>query len=46
MLQDGRARTIAEAVVWHGGEAEASRAAYVALSPEDRDALHAFVESL
>ena len=46
LLHDGRARTIAEAVVWHAGEAEASRAAYVALSPEDRDALHAFVESL
>lgn len=45
-LHDGRARSILEAVLWHGGEAEASRGRVVDLSPEDRAALIAFVESL
>lgn len=45
-LHDGRARTIDEAIRWHGGEGEAARAAYEALSTEDRDALLEFLESL
>jgi CxxC motif-containing protein (DUF1111 family) len=45
-LHDGRARTIEEAILWHGGEAEASRSGYSALSPEQRQALLAFLESL
>jgi CxxC motif-containing protein (DUF1111 family) len=45
-LHDGRARTLLEAVLWHGGEAEAARDAVVALAPEDRAALVAFLESL
>jgi CxxC motif-containing protein (DUF1111 family) len=45
-LHDGRARTILEAILWHGGEAEAQRNAVIALSPEDRDALLSFLESL
>ncbi|TNC74742.1 di-heme oxidoredictase family protein [Rubellimicrobium roseum] len=45
-LHDGRARTLLEAVLWHGGEAQPHRDAVVALSPEDRAALIRFVESL
>ncbi|MBL8954687.1 MAG: c-type cytochrome [Myxococcaceae bacterium] len=46
LLHDGRARSVLEAVLWHGGEAAVSREAVVALSPADRRALVAFVESL
>jgi CxxC motif-containing protein (DUF1111 family) len=45
-LHDGRARTLLEAILWHGGEAQAQRDAVVALSAEDRKALLAFLESL
>ena len=45
-LHDGRARTIHEAIMWHGGEAATSQAAYDALSQTDKDALIAFLESL
>ena len=45
-LHDGRARTLLEAVLWHGGEAQASRDRVVALPPEDRAALIRFLESL
>ncbi len=46
LLHDGRARGVAEAILWHGGEGEASRDEFRALPVEDRDALVAFVESL
>ncbi len=45
-LHDGRARTIEEAIMWHGGEAAASQAAYDALSQSDKDALLDFLNSL
>ncbi len=45
-LHDGRARTLEEAVLWHGGEAQSSNSAYQALSAQDRKALIAFLESL
>ncbi len=45
-LHDGRARTLLEAVLWHGGEAQAARDHVVGLSTEDRDALVAFLGSL
>ncbi|WP_407936781.1 di-heme oxidoreductase family protein [Jiella pelagia] len=45
-LHDGRARNLAEAILWHGGEAEASRDAYAAMDAADRAALHRFLESL
>lgn len=45
-LHDGRARTIEEAVLWHGGEASAARAAYKSLDLQGRDELLAFLESL
>jgi CxxC motif-containing protein (DUF1111 family) len=45
-LHDGRARTLLEAVLWHDGEAQASRDAVVDLDPADRAALIRFLESL
>lgn len=45
-LHDGRARSMLEAVVWHGGEAEAQREAVIAMPPADRAALIRFLESL
>jgi CxxC motif-containing protein (DUF1111 family) len=46
LLHDGRARDIEEAVAWHGGEAEAVRARFSALSRIDREALLRFVSAL
>ena len=45
-LHDGRARTIEEAILWHGGEAQLSKMSYTELTKEERDALLFFVESL
>ncbi|WP_281645745.1 di-heme oxidoredictase family protein [Parendozoicomonas sp. Alg238-R29] len=45
-LHDGRARTLLEAVLWHGGEAQSSRGKVVAMAPNDRKALIQFLESL
>ena len=42
-LHDGRARTLMEAVLWHGGEAQASRDYVVALAAGARDDLVAYV---
>ncbi|WP_295557044.1 di-heme oxidoredictase family protein [uncultured Hyphomicrobium sp.] len=46
LLHDGRARNAEEAILWHGGEAQAARDAYAALSAEERASLIAFVNSL
>lgn len=45
-LHDGRARNLMEAILWHGGEAAASRRAVEKMSQAERDALIAFLESL
>lgn len=45
-LHDGRARSLLEAILWHGGEAQAARDAVVVLPPADRAALIRFLESL
>lgn len=45
-LHDGRARNLSEAILWHGGEAEAARQRFAAMSKADRDALLAFLQSL
>lgn len=46
LLHDGRARGVAEAILWHGGEGEAARKAFLKLSKSERSALIRFVESL
>jgi CxxC motif-containing protein (DUF1111 family) len=45
-LHDGRARDLAEAILWHGGEAEAARESFRTASALDRNALLAFLASL
>lgn len=45
LMHDGRARTVEEAILLHGGEASAARAAFQALSPAQKAALLDFVES-
>lgn len=46
LLHDGRARSPMEAILWHGGEAEAAREIFRAMRKAERDALVRFVESL
>jgi CxxC motif-containing protein (DUF1111 family) len=45
-LHDGRARSIDEAIRWHGGEAEVSKLAYEGLPNADRADLLDFLDSL
>jgi CxxC motif-containing protein (DUF1111 family) len=45
-LHDGRARTIEEAILWHGGEALSSQERFKALSKSERDDLLLFLKSL
>jgi CxxC motif-containing protein (DUF1111 family) len=42
-LHDGRARTLAEAILWHGGEGEPAREAFRKASRVEREALLAFL---
>jgi CxxC motif-containing protein (DUF1111 family) len=46
LLHDGRARGVLEAILWHGGEAEAAKDQVLQMKKADRDALVKFVESL
>ncbi|MGV8996482.1 MAG: di-heme oxidoredictase family protein [Parvibaculaceae bacterium] len=46
LLHDGRARGVAEAILWHGGEGKAARERFKALSAKERDSLVAYVNSL
>jgi len=46
LLHDGRAESIEEAILWHGGEAAESRDQYKALNLADRQKLLAFLKSL
>jgi CxxC motif-containing protein (DUF1111 family) len=45
-LHDGRARTFAEAILWHGGEGQAAREAFRTAPRLDREALLAFLRTL
>ena len=45
-LHDGRARNLAEAILWHGGEAHPAREAFRRLPARERRELLAFLESL
>ena len=45
-LHDGRARSLLEAVLWHGGEAEPAKNRVIDMPPADRDALIHYLESL
>ncbi|MEW5769056.1 MAG: di-heme oxidoredictase family protein [Pseudomonadota bacterium] len=46
LLHDGRANGVLEAILWHGGEAEASRDRVLKMDKAQRAALVKFVESL
>lgn len=46
LLHDGRARSIEEAILWHGGEAEQSKQQFMNLSKEDREKLIKFINTL
>lgn len=46
LLHDGRARTLEEAILWHGGEADAARRRYSRLDADARAELIAFLQSL
>ncbi|MEO3416647.1 di-heme oxidoredictase family protein [Roseovarius sp. CAU 1744] len=45
-LHDGRARSLLEAVLWHGGEAASHRDSVIDMPAADRTALIRFLESL
>jgi CxxC motif-containing protein (DUF1111 family) len=45
-LHDGRARTLAEAILWHGGEAQPAREAFRLAPKQPRAALIEFLETL
>lgn len=45
-LHDGRARNFTEAILWHGGEGEASKNIFKKMDKADRQALVKFLESL
>ena len=45
-LHDGRARTVEEAILWHGGEADDARAAYQGLSAQQQEDMLNFLYSL
>lgn len=45
-LHDGRARTLEEAILWHGGEGESAKEAFRTLPSSDREKLIKFLKSL
>ena len=45
-LHDGRARTVEEAILWHGGEAESAKQVFMSLGKEGRQAMLKFLNSL
>jgi len=46
LLHDGRARSVEEAILWHGGEATNARTKFMQLAAEERQQLVQFVEAL
>ena len=46
LLHDGRARGFPEAILWHGGEADAAKQRFRLAPKDERDALVAFLKSL
>ncbi|MCV6608905.1 MAG: thiol oxidoreductase, partial [Campylobacterales bacterium] len=45
-LHDGRAKSLEEAVLWHGGEAKGVRDAFMNLSKKDRKKLLKYIGEL
>lgn len=44
LMHDGRARTIEESILWHGGEVESLKNLFASLPVEEREALPAFLK--
>lgn len=45
-LHDGRAKTLEEAILWHGGEAELSKESFRKMNQSDRNSLVRFLKTL
>ncbi|MEP2650511.1 MAG: di-heme oxidoredictase family protein [Paraglaciecola sp.] len=45
-LHDGRARSVEEAILWHGGEAQHSKTTFINLSKTERQQLVAFLNAI
>jgi CxxC motif-containing protein (DUF1111 family) len=45
-LHDGRARTIEEAILWHGGEGQTAKEAFRTMSASQRNAVVKFIKAL
>lgn len=45
-LHDGRARSVEEAILWHGGEANAAKQAFMQLTRDERSQVITFLNSL
>jgi CxxC motif-containing protein (DUF1111 family) len=45
-LHDGRAQSVEEAIIWHGGEAKTSRDAFLEMSADQRSSMLEFLSSL
>ena len=45
-LHDGRAKTVAAAILWHGGEAQISQQNFIQLNKQQRNALLAFLDAI
>lgn len=46
LMHDGRAKTVEEAILWHGGEGQNAKTKYKALSLKDRNDLVQFINTL
>lgn len=46
LLHDGRANSIEEAILWHGGEAQMSKQKFIDLTPKERTMLLSFLAQL
>ena len=46
LMHDGRAKTVEEAILWHGGEGQNAKTKYKALSLQDRKDLIRFINTL
>jgi CxxC motif-containing protein (DUF1111 family) len=46
LLHDGRARTVLEAILWHGGEGKAAKDTFSNMTSEERESVIAFVNAI
>ena len=46
LLHDARARSVTEAILWHGGEAQRSRELFRNMTKEEREALERFLQAI